>query len=84
MSYHMPCGLTSSVTGGTCLVSSMHEDSFGSHIIEFLHALESSDDGGTLKHPRVLISLQPPLTKSQVKAQKHQGNKEERLQQQPP
>ena len=53
------------------LVSSMHEDSFGSHIGEFLHALESLDDSGTLKHPRVSILLQAPLTKSRVKAQKH-------------
>ena len=66
------------------LVSSMHEDLFGSHITEFLHPLESLDDNGTLKHPRVLISLQPPLTKSQLKAQKCQSNQEEHLQQQLP
>ena len=42
------------------LMSSMHEDSFGRHITEFLRALESLDDRGTLKRPKVLISLQPP------------------------
>ena len=63
------------------LVSPMHEDSFGGDITEFLHALESLDDSGILKHPRGLISLQPPLTKSHVKGQKRQNNKDERLQQ---
>ena len=66
------------------LVSSMHEDLFGSHNIEYLHALESLDDTRTLKHPGILISLQPHLTKSQVKAQQRQSNKEERLHQQLP
>ena len=32
------------------VVSSMHEDWFGCHITELLHALESLNDSGTLKH----------------------------------
>ena len=65
-------------------VSAMHGGDFGGHIREFLHALESLDDSGRLKHPRALISLSPPPTKAQVKAQKRKDNKEERLQRQLP
>ena len=65
-------------------VSSMHGGDFGGHICEFLHALESLDDSGHLKHPRALVSLSPPPTKAQVKAQKRSDNKEERLQRQLP
>ena len=46
----------------------MHGGGFGGNFHEFLHALESLDGNGRLKHPRTLISLSPPPTKAQVKA----------------
>ena len=65
-------------------VSAMHGGDFSGYIREFLHALESLDDSGRLKHPRALISLSPPPTKAHVKAQNRRDNKEERLQRQLP
>ena len=62
-------------------VASFHDQQYKAHLHYFLHALESLEDNGTLKHPLALVELSQPLTKAQIKAKKRKANKEDKLQQ---
>ena len=60
-------------------VASFHDQQYKAHLHDFLHALESFEDNGTLKHPMVLVELSEPVTKAQIRATRRKANKEERL-----
>ena len=62
-------------------VASFHDQQYKTHLHDFLHAFESLEDNGTLKHPLVLVELSQPLTKAQIRAKKRKANQEDRLQQ---
>ena len=62
-------------------VASFHDQQHKAHLHGFLHALESLEDNGTLKHPLVLLELSRPLTKAHMRAKKRKANKEDSLQQ---